>query len=255
MGPDPELLAIAGDWHGALGWSRAAMEYAKRKGATALLHVGDFGYWPAYDEHTRSQTGGCYFVEKVREAARELELPVFWLDGNHENHDVLIPGQGDEWVRHLPRGHRWSWWGKQFMAVGGAFSIDRFMRKEGVSYWQGELLTDEQLEYAKRVPHGLDVIFSHDCPTGINIPGIGPDSKPRGGKEFWPPDMLAGAARHRKRVRQIWDTHHPQRWYHGHYHVDYEIWYGPTRFRGLDCDGARGGMSSNVTFLEASDLK
>lgn len=261
---DYAKVAIAGDWHGNPGWARHAVEYGVQNNADHFLHVGDFGYWV---RATERGSDSWEYLKRVNTVLDKHNRDLWWLDGNHEFHpelQALVAKHGNDrpitlpgWnrIHYLPRGYRWSWWGKQFMAVGGAWSIDRFLRTEGKGWWPQELISDEELAYAKREPQGLDVIFSHDCPKGVDIPGIGPDSKPRGGADIWPPDMLAGAARHRARFREIWDVHHPQRWYHGHYHVPHETWYGPTRFIGLDCDGASGGMAQNVAFLKASDLK
>lgn len=249
MGSDPIKLAIAGDWHGNAGWARHAIEYATLKGADAMIQVGDFGFW------TKGGDTEAYLAS-VSKAVRKSGIRFYWFDGNHEDFSRRDEFNSWDTLTYLPRGTRWEWWGKKFMAVGGAFSIDRFLRKEGKGWWPQELLTPEELDYACREPQGLDVILSHDCPTGVNIPGIGPDSKPRGGADIWPPDMLAGAAAHRKKMRQIWDAHHPEVWVHGHFHVPYgPLYYGSTKFYGLDCDGARGGMEKNVMFLTMADLK
>lgn len=254
---EPTKVAIAGDWHGSAGWARHAIEYAKDHGADAMVHVGDFGYWL----HAKKQGSDAWeYLKRVSTAVKKAELPFVWLPGNHE-HWPELPGKGrgelpsliNGNLVFLPIGYRWSWWGKRFMAVGGAFSIDRFLRTEGKGWWPEECLTGEDVAYACRGQERMDVIFSHDCPSGVNIPGIGPDSKPRGGAEHWPPAMLLQAADHRLKMRDIWAAHKPQVYYHGHYHVYHETFYGPTIFRGLDCDG--GKMSENVVFLEPGDLK
>lgn len=249
----PDKVAIAGDWHGNGSWAYNAITYASRKGADTIIHVGDFGHWVP-GEATEE------YLDTVEEACQDNLVRLYWIDGNHEYHPHRETGGFNDPAQrplttYLPRGTRWRWWGKNFMAVGGAFSIDRYLRTEGRSWWPGELLTPEDVAHACAEPHDLDVIITHDCPTGVNIPGIGPDSKPRGGADSWPPNMLAGARAHRLKMREIWDTHHPQRWYYGHYHVPSEIWYGPTRFIGLDCDGCRGGYENNIAFLTQADLK
>lgn len=251
MGENPDKLAIAGDWHGNWAWATRAIKHASDNGADVIFHVGDFGFWTPCDETE-------HYLYVVEQACQDYLVRLYWIDGNHEDHtrrDEFNDPAERPFTTYVPRGYRWNWWGKRFMGVGGAFSIDRFMRKEGVSWWPEELLTDEEVKYACRddgTP--VDVVFSHDCPKGVSIPGIGPDSKPRGGVDMWPPDMLIGAASHRGRMRVIWDCTHPKLWVHGHYHVPYQSWYGPTRFWGLDCDGAPGGMDMNVTFITAEDL-
>ncbi|ACH62222.1 hypothetical protein MYRNA_255 [Mycobacterium phage Myrna] len=254
---EPDKVAIAGDWHGNPAWARHAIEYAKDNGADAMIQVGDFGFWVRANERG---SDAWEYLQRVSAAVKKTELPFFWLPGNHEwwPHLPGNAGRGDKPslvngnLIYLPLGYRWSWWGKRFMAVGGAFSIDRFMRTEGKGWWPEEILTDEDVNWACHQPHGMDVILSHDCPKGVSIPGIGPDSKPRGGASIWPPQMLLQAEDHRRKMKDIWDKHHPQRWYHGHYHVLYESWYGPTRFFGLDQDGT--STAKNVLFLEPGDL-
>lgn len=251
---EPTKLAIAGDWHGNPGWARHAIEYAKDNGADAMIQVGDFGFWRPEDPDSAE------YLKRVSTAVKKHEMPFFWLPGNHEywpglpelgrgKRPSLINGN----LIFLPIGYRWEWWGKRFMAVGGAFSIDRFLRTEGKGWWPEEVLTDEDVNWCCHQPHGMDVIFSHDCPTGIDIPGIGPDSKPRGGAQHWPPLMLEQAGQHRRMMKSIWDKHKPQRWYHGHFHVPHTTWYGPTIFEGLHMDGTT--MGQNVSFLTPEDLK
>lgn len=250
---EPTKIAAIGDWHGNTHWACQALKYAKQQGADVAVQVGDFGFWRPDDPDTQPH------LDAISEAAKDVGIEVIWLPGNHEywpglpelgrgKKPSLINGN----LVFLPIGYRWSWWGKTFMAVGGAFSIDRFQRAEGRGYWLEETLTDEDVAYASREPHGIDVIFSHDCPKGVDIPGIGPDSKPRGGASLWPPNMLLQAEEHRERMKAIWDVHKPQRWYHGHYHCAHETWYGPTVFTGLDMDGT--SADKNIAFLSASDL-
>lgn len=250
---EPKVLAVAGDWHGNTQWALSAIEYASNHGADAIIQVGDFGFWTA-GKHTE------HYLARVEEMLQDCGVLLYWLDGNHEDHtrraEFNDPAERPL-TTYLPRGTRWEWWGKKWMAVGGAFSIDRYLRKEGVGWWPEELLTDEEVELACSPPHGLDVILTHDCPRGVNIPGIGPDSKPRGGQDIWPADMLYGAQLHREKMRQIWDAHQPGLWIHGHYHVLHETWLRNTKFIGLDCDGRFGGgpMSDNVMILKPGDIK
>lgn len=250
MHQEPTKLAIAGDWHGSGRWAQQAIKRAHDEGADAMIQVGDFGFWTSPSRNT--------YLDMVAKAVKDTGIWFAWLPGNHECWPELPEvgrGKRPALVRNtvfLPIGYRWKWWDKNFMALGGAYSIDRFMRKEGRSYWEEETLTNEDVEWACHQPHGMDVILSHDVPQGVDIPGIGPDSKPRGGADIWPKDMMAGAGAHRRRVRAVWDKHEPQRWFAGHYHVDYTVWYGPTIFRGLDMDGTT--FDRNVAYLEPGDL-
>ena len=153
---------------------------------------------------------------------------------------------------HLPRGTRWSWWGKRFMALGGATSVDRHMRTENVSWWSGEELSEADIEHASRddgTP--VDVVFAHDCPTGVDIPGVGADwnTQVRG---FWPDSMLYVASLHRDKVRRVYDATSPGLWIHGHYHRVYERFMGSTRFLGLDMDATT--LDKNTMTLDPEKL-
>lgn len=141
------------------------------------------------------------------------------------------------------------------MAVGGAVSVDRHMRTEGRSWWPEEELSDADVEYARRddgIP--VDVVFSHDCPLGVDIPGVGRDLK-TGKTNGWPYDVLLEAERHRTMMRMIFNSVHPKLWIHGHYHVAYRAFLGleSTAFVGLSCDGDR--MSNLCQVIRPEDLE
>jgi hypothetical protein len=226
--PEPTKLLIAGDWHGHYQWALNVFTYAKREVVDAILHLGDFGYWPSWDEHTMSQTGPCYFLDRVTEYARDFGIPIYWIDGNHENHDALVPGMGhDGIIRHLPRGHRWEWFGKTWMAVGGAQSVDQYVRIPHKEWFPDEVLSGEQFTYCMRDGH-VDVIVAHDAPEGAKIPGLNDPT--------WPRDLLEKSKSHRQLMYLIAVETGATEWFHGHYHRHYQSEIGPMVITGLDMD-------------------
>lgn len=258
--PEPTRLLIAGDWHGGQHWAVRAIKHAKKAGCDAILQVGDFGYWPAYDEFTLSQTGGCHFSSVVREAAQKTGIPVYWLDGNHENHHALVPGQGDQWLRHLPRGHRWQWWGKTWMAIGGGVSVDRYVRTPGYDWFPEETLTPQQLDYCLR-PGEVDIVVAHDAPIEAKIPGIHAEEKNGERVNFFPPELIAASQEHRGLMSEIAKDKMPAYWFHGHYHSRYnDIWVDPKwtvggpgmQVVGLDMNGTH--LNLNTVILTQKDL-
>lgn len=257
---DPgDIVAVAGDWHGQTAWAMHAVDYACLKGARVVVQVGDFGLWPG--------PGGESYLRKLNKQCRESSVDVIWVPGNHENYDriermeaeneadpfITMDQWGYERIHYAPRGARWEWWGKRFMAVGGAISVDRNWREEGKSYWPAEVVTDANVEYANREPVGMDVIFTHDCPRGVPIPGIGPDSKQRPDEMAWPVDAMYDSQLSRNKMREIWEAHRPKLWYHGHFHIDYEAYLGDTKIIGIDRDDTK--MVKNVKFFTKEDLK
>ena len=241
--PEPTKLMVAGDWHGSYRWVELVFERARAQGCDTILQLGDFGYWPAWEEHTQTQTGISPFLARVHELAERIGIPVYWLDGNHENHGALTPGQGDRWVRHLPRGHRWQWWGKTWMAVGGGVSVDKEARTPGYDWFPEETLTPEQFEHCLR-EGPVDIIVSHDCPAGVLIPGV--HALQKQGKietgelrtDCWfPLAQLYESEAHRGLLRDIVDRTGARLVLHGHYHVFHHSPLEPTlTVIGLDRD-------------------
>lgn len=235
--PEPSVVMVAGDWHGNAPWAVRCINHAADRGADAIIQVGDFGFWTP-----GPQTGR--FLDAVTRTAEARQVRVYWLDGNHEDfsrRDEFAQPHTD-WVTYLPRGHRWQWWGKTWMAVGGAVSVDKMRRTPTMSWWPEEELTDADISHACR-PGSVDIIVAHDCPTGVVIPGIGPITK----NGDWPYHVLVDAEHHRAKCRTIWDTHQPELWLHGHYHVGYEFWLRETRFIGLGRDSDT--MTNALAFL------
>ncbi|ASR86028.1 esterase [Mycobacterium phage Appletree2] len=256
----PKKLMMAGDWHGNLPWAFKAINYAKANGADTIVHVGDFGWW------TPSPATDRYLLEVNREL-QFTGIDLLWVDGNHEHHafwnQFNKPGSQPltlnsyDRITHLPRGHRWEWWGETWMALGGAYSIDRSFGIEGQTWWHGETINQEQFEYAIR-PGKVDIIVAHDAPSGATIPGVG-DPKRRvylhigGAKRQVPEDDIFEAHLHRCLIQQVVDTVKPVEFYHGHYHKAYRDLCrheggGHTLVTGLDKDETT--MEKNTLFID-----
>jgi len=157
----------------------------------------------------------------------------YWLDGNHENFDALeeavdttaaAPQQMLARLWYLPRGCTWTWDGCRFMALGGAYSIDKEYRKQGTSWWPQELLTREQVEMAMdRGP--VDVLLTHDAPDGT-CPIVNGTYKG---------DHISRG--NRKAVSAVMEAVAPRLLVHGHYHHRYTADAGDTTVEGLGRDG------------------
>jgi predicted phosphodiesterase len=240
----PRRIAFAGDWHENADWAEQAIAYAKHHDADVIVHLGDFGY-----------NFGRSFLRRVSTELAHARIPLLFVDGNHENFDRLhrypisVSGlrQVTGGVYHLPRGFRWQWAGVRFLALGGAHSVDRPYRVPGVSWWKDETLTDEQV--AEAIAGGpADILVSHDCPTGVDIPGLRPD--------LFPPLEILRAEEHRAVLRRVVDAVRPQWIWHGHYHQNYgrfvDFGYGPMTVVGLDCDGS--SVEANVQVVELANL-
>lgn len=236
----PARIAIAGDWHGRLEFAADAVRQAKRAGADAIVHLGDFGY--------QFEFSYLYTLGLVLQ-----DTPLFFVDGNHENFDVLhrhpLAADGTrtltQHITHLPRGFSWTWHGHRWLALGGAHSVDRAHREPGVSWWPEERLTREETARAVRAGK-VDVMVCHDSPAGVPTPSSYPPGT-------FPAEDEAIAAEHRTRVREVVDAMKPSLLFHGHFHTRYEAELDGTRVVGLAHD--RSSLAENLILLDARTLE
>ena len=153
-----------------------------------------------------------------------------FVDGNHENFDRLKNYPiTEEWggkvqkiydkVYHLMRGEIYLIEGKKIFTFGGAFSHDKMYRREGISWWEDELPTKEECEYAianlKTVGDTVDVIITHDAPKSI-ARRYGYDRV----------DMSQVYATDKEDITAFLEhiSHfvNYKQWYCGHYHMDFD---------------------------------
>ena len=110
----------------------------------------------------------------------ELPFTVLFLDGNYENSDLLNTYPEGEWrggkvhiikpdILHLMRGQVFELEGNIIFTFGGATSIDKYMRQEGVSWWKEEMPSfaelDEGIANLKRYNNKVDYIITSPIPA------------------------------------------------------------------------------------------
>lgn len=239
---------MAGDWHGNLDYARSAMKFARNRGAEGIIHLGDFGVWPG--------KSGKAYLDGIATTLKQLRMWTLVVDGNHEDHAQLdalaLDDKGTRPLRdrlwHLPRGLRWTWHEKRWLALGGATSLDRKRRIEGLNWWP-----QESIDYATAwqvVDDGpADFMVTHDCPSRVDIPDL-----PSAG--FLDPHALELAQAHRRGLDDVLDVVEPARLWHGHFHVRY---HQIVQFNGkdcivegLDCDGAP--LKDNIQVIDLAQL-
>jgi len=210
------LIYITGDTHGEQARFAALREYGEPEwtGDDCLIVCGDFGYIFYDDEKER------LFLDELE----QKPYTVCFVDGNHENFPAICRYPVETWnggkvhrirrnVLHLMRGQVFDIDGKTFFTMGGAYSIDRYMRKEGVSYWNEEVPDGddyrEASENLKRCGHKVDYIITHTAPREMIMRmGHYPD----------PQDMeLTGF------LEWIMYEVKYKHWYCGHWHMDREM--------------------------------
>lgn len=231
------ILAI-GDTHmNTSAICNVAIPQAVKHGCDTIMQLGDFGMW----EHERE---GERFLHKVSTHLVKNDLELFWIDGNHDNHPLLwekYPPVEDEFgfcpirpnLWYVPRGTVWEWGEVRCLGLGGAWSIDSQWRLQaeksrnapGTLWWPTEMIREQDVADAIRNLDGLtvDIMFTHDCPSGPDIPGIHAEDKWR-----WPQTWT-----NRDSLRRVYDAAAPQLLVHGHYHTRYTyMWTLPYEYDG-----------------------
>lgn len=191
-------LFATGDTHGDFGRFDANIfpEQADMTRDDYVLICGDFGgVWSdSPKEH-----------EKL-DWLEDRPFTTLFVDGNHENYDLLEAMPVEEWhggkvhrvrphILHLMRGQVFEIGGSKFFTMGGASSHDiqngildptdpdfreqyelyrrmgALFRVKGRSWWTHELPTKEEYEEAwrnlERVGYKVDYIVTHCCPTSV----------------------------------------------------------------------------------------
>lgn len=214
---EPDEIIVAGDWHGSLWQAQRVIEYAQAKGVKVIIVLGDFGVW-------HGEPGGR-FLKGLNLALEAAGITLLFVDGNHENFDVLysyeLEPEGHRVLRsniwHLPRGLRWEWNGLNFAALGGAHSVDRDSRRESVDWWPQEWVTDQEIEdFIKGGP--ADVVFMHDSPAGAPNSVTDSPARQRDAVKWFGQHNIDLATNHRLRLAEAITAVSPGLIMHGHYH-------------------------------------
>lgn len=210
-------IAICGDWHCSYGFALSQIKELHNRGVTDIYHCGDFGYWPHTDL-------GEQYLKMVSDALTTRGMRLYWVDGNHENFDALeeackhVPSAYRKkiikpGIWYLPRATTFSVDNTNFLAMGGAFSIDKAWRTPHVSWWHQETITEGDVQRAISAitlanveGYPIDVILAHDAPLSANL------QLQNGYKD----DRESEA--NRERLQYITDAAAPKYLFHGHYH-------------------------------------
>lgn len=215
----------AGDIHNDIGHATWVANRAQTFDVEHVLQLGDFGFW----SHT---VAGLAFLDELEEVLANREITFTVVRGNHDNFARILQDHGDDLddegfirvrthIRVAPDGHTWTWGGKRFIALGGAFSPDKDsrlelemrQRKPGYHWFPEEEIDPET--FARKVQEaydtgGVDVIAAHDRPFSAMLPpGLGCKPDPRMDPNSQRLAMAIVALK-------------PSLYVHGHLHVRYE---------------------------------
>lgn len=193
------MIRFVGDVHGS--WRELREMDLSR--VEAVVQVGDFGF---YSKRLGDWT--------------PLSVPVYALDGNHEqhpilNHDAEQPYQVAEGLFYVPRGRVFELDGRRIGACGGAASIDYCLRTDGRDWWSSlEQPTPQQVDRLVKAhtEKPCDILVTHSIPQSEGDKAIGPPPKGLFGQpdDWFDPSMLT--------LERLLAVKGNIPWFAGHFH-------------------------------------
>lgn len=209
-------VALAGDWHGSISQGAKVLDWAAEQGVHVILHLGDFGIW-----HNDKP-----FLNKLEQRLEIHDQILLFVDGNHEDFPRLyakpVTGNGMRKVRdrifHLPRGFRFTINDTSFLALGGAASIDRKFRVLDRSYWEEELITEEDVQKSLEGGHA-DVMLCHDSPSSAPNTVVDDVMGQMRAQLSFGAENVARCNVHREQLERVVSVVQPKYLFHGHYHA------------------------------------
>lgn len=225
----PRVIAC-GDLHG--DWGRIN-ELINKKKPEVILQCGDFGWWPKLEV----KQPVLYGRQKpwALEGIKYEGTTVLWCDGNHEDHYSLsheFPYGSYGRVRYMCRGSVTILPnGKTVMFFGGAESVDKDQRIQGIDWFPEEVPRYAEFQKILDMPYDkIDIIVSHTCPMEFN--------------------MVRSVAKMEDSTRHglsaLLERFKPDQWFFGHWHMHKTGVYQNTHWTALDYPGHGGRWWAEV---------
>lgn len=207
------MIYITGDTHADIDIGKLSTKrFPEQKMLTKndfLIICGDFGL--VWDGSAREIYWQDWLTSK--------NYTTLWIDGNHENFDILYEfplverfggniREIAQDIYHLDRGQVLTIDGRKIFVMGGARSHDREHRVEHISWWEQEMPTAEEMNRA------IDTLDANDWEVDYVITHCAPKSVQQEICSWYENDPLVSFL---ERVRTDLKF---KRWYFGHYHID-----------------------------------
>ena len=162
---------ITGDKHGSFDKIFNWVHYGKIKKYDTVIILGDSGI----NYHKESNA--------LKNKLNGLDINIFVIHGNHEERATCIDtykvidflGGKVSVEKEYPNlifaidGETYDFDGKKCIAIGGAYSVDKFYRLAiGANWWENEQPSEEIKHYVEQQlikdNWNVDYVFSHTCP-------------------------------------------------------------------------------------------
>ena len=162
------MIFITGDTHGDIDYKKLLILKDKKLSyEDCLIICGDAGI--------------CWSPKTFQyhlDLFNDIGCTVLFIDGNHENFDMLeemplveykgaLMHQIDKHIFHILRGEIMTLENKTFLCLGGACSIDKMYRTPHISWWPQEEINIRNIDNAitnlEKVGNKVDYVITHCC--------------------------------------------------------------------------------------------
>ena len=216
MSDDYKQVLLLGDIHGQFHVIKSFVHRIELRDSL-IIQVGDFGigFCPPQEVVETHSLNKCLhkFNNKLMVVRGNHCNPSFYKGKKRIDFNNLYSN-----IKLIEDGSTQNILGKKVLFIGGAISIDRLDRTEGVDYW-----TEECVDTNLNSIESCDVIISHSCSKHFDV----------GGNINW-------YLRHDKALQQDLDKEReilhevakiakPKEWYFGHFHQNKKGVYKNTK--------------------------
>jgi predicted phosphodiesterase len=243
---------VAGDSHGCFYDLEIVLGQAiKKYNIDACIQVGDFGFYVL-----------CF--DKYKE--RKFPVPVYAIDGNHEQHwwlkQQLDLGFAPIWkqnhnIIYVPRSTVWEVDGCKFGFLGGAMNVDQCQEGSTKKRTTNYILkkdVNEALEAFNNFGQ-LDFLITHSCPHSIGVGMEGhPCFLPLIERYIEKPFGITTGSIHdcgEEALKNLWEglDQKPKNWIYGHFHCYYQKQVKDTVFTCVGSTDSMGGHGFTRPFI------
>lgn len=207
-----EKIYLIGDTHGQYSAIKRLFAEYQIHGDYVIV-LGDFGF--LWDKNSAPMVWQLDYLFSTHSSL------LLFIDGNHENFEMLYSHEKTEWmggeiraitdsIAHLSRGQVFNLFGKKFFTMGGANSIDKQSRRNRISWWEEEDITYEDMTIANNNlalnNDTVDYVLTHTCPFDVK-------RMMKMKVEF--------DSHNENQLQHIANILNYKAWYFGHYHEDW----------------------------------
>jgi DNA repair exonuclease SbcCD nuclease subunit len=214
----PKPVFILGDWHGEWNAIMRKINFNDIK-ECILIGVGDAGIGFSHPVMQKK------LFLTLNEEFKEKNIEFMTIHGNHDDPSYFDGSVDFSHFKLLPNYSRKNINGQEFLFVGGATSIDRRLRVEGLSDWSAAKFTLIPEESYK-----CDVLITHSAPSWI-----GPTDKK--GLAYWlnqDQTLWEELLKERGDLNTLFHLSKPSKAYMGHFHLSETKHYDGCYARILD---------------------